>query len=1110
MYKIRHLGSCSALIISILLCTETNGQKRIPYVNSFDSISLGINYADTGAYAQADALYETVSENDTNYALALIEDALAKESSDQDSAAIILCRKGIKQESEYTSDFYNTLANTYIDEGNYSDAIRLLQDTVLPKYSNIHTLYCTLGLAEYKMHKYPEAINSFEKSIDMDLYDAVSHYYLGRCCLEQGRLIPALLSLQFYLMLQPNKNRSYTVVGLIEQMTENKYQYNKSYSADPSEYHDSAFTELDLLIHSKIAMNPQYKSGTNINYTFAKQIQLLLEQLKYIPNTRNYWMEKYVPFFNGLQKKKFLEPYLYFIMASVSANDENLQKGIVKDTKKIKKFAKWADETLTEERRKKEIEIDGKKNLIVCNYWDNDMIESMGPKNSSGKNTGEWTYYYRHSGTIYSKGNYNENGERDGKWQWFYNSGALKETDNFINGKREDTSKLWHENGALKAIYTFHADLFDGDCREYNNSGILTTKATYNANMLSGNATYFYDDGRQQYQANYSNGKFEGALKEYYVTGQLQSIKVMQNNMKNGAYASYYSNGKPKETGEYKNDAQFGHWKTYYMGGGIEKEGDLNLKGEPEGKWVFYFRNGKKEETESFNEKGNINGIDSLFDKDGIVYEIETYKDGTLQNCVFKDKSSHMVATEKPDGKTLSIINYSPDGVKKSEGLYINNKKEGEWKYYDDYGNLATTENLYEDNLYGVTTYYYSNGKVKDSTTYTGGEKDGYYASYYINGKMDTQGWYIDGNKQGNWYYYDLRGNLIKHIFFVNGAVHGQTDFYETKGILSEQHFYHNGYLDKILLYDSSGSKITYTYISDKGNGQYLFKYKNGNPAHELNYINGSLDGPGKRYFYNGKPSEQTNYLLDELQDTLKAYYENGNEKYIYTYDLGNCEGIGKSYYKNGKIEQIGTYYDNDLDGEYKHYSETGKLDIVAHYDEGVLEGPYKACYGETITGGIFWLHNGTIISYSSTDKDGNPLQRTNLEKGTGNVTCYYPNGKKSIQCKYQYGELEGKDLYYAPDGKLVSEKNFESGCLNGPQKYYYDGDTTLKEEDSYYYDMKDGRCRYYYPDGKLEHEESYVLGTKEGLFRYYSKEGALIKTVFYFDGNETTETATN
>lgn len=850
MNTIRSLGLCFALGFFILFSSQTNGQKQIPYVNSVDSITLGIDYADTGAYAKASALYETISENDTNYVLALLEDAVAKESNEEDSAAMVICRKGIAQATEYTWDFYNTIANVYMDEGDYSDAVTLLRDTVLQKYPNIHKLYFTLGLAQYKMHKYGDAITSFQKCIDLDIYDAVSHYYLGRCCLEQGRLIPALLSLQFYLVLQPQANRSYTAVGLIEQMTENKYQYNKLYAVDPSQYHDSAFTELDLLIRSKIALNKEYAAATKINYNFIKQIQLFLEQLKYVPNTGNYWMEKYVPFFTGLQQKKFLEPYAYFVMASVSTNDESLQKGIIKNKKKIKKFAEYADDLLTKARGKKEIDVNGKKIDVACYYFDNNMLHSMGPENSAGKSTGDWTFYYRHSGAVYSKGKYNDNGEREGRWQWFYNSGALKETDNFVNGKREDTTKLWYENGGPKAVYTLHNDLMDGTYLGYNISGILTSNATYKDDKLNGPANYYYDNGKQHYTANYTDGNFEGELKEYFANGQLRSVKAMHNDMKNGPHTNYWSNGKMQEEGEYKDDKQSGHWKLYYKDGSLQKEGDFNLKGDPEGRWVFYYRRAsgesKREEMEPFNKDGNIDGVDSLFGKDGILYEIQNYKDGVLQSYVFRDKSGHDIASGKINGNDLYIVYYTPQGVRKSEGLFTDNKKEGLWKYYDYYGNLATTENFYDDKLSGVTTYYFSNGKVKDSVNYTYDNKDGYYVSYYINGKMDMQGWYVNGNKEGDWDYYDLKGNLIKHSFYANGDLHGHTDFYEDNGALSEQHFFHDGYLDKIFLYDTSGTKIIYKYISDKGNGKYLYKYENGNVTHESNYINGTLEGPEK------------------------------------------------------------------------------------------------------------------------------------------------------------------------------------------------------------------------------------------------------------------------
>jgi uncharacterized protein len=1098
--------STGCILVLLFICTLLKAQKPIPYVNSIDSINVGMLCADTGAFAKASALYETVSPNDTNYVLALLEDAVAKESSEQDTDAINSCRKGIAEESEYTPDFYNTLATVYLDEGNYREAIKLLQDSVLPAYSNVHKLYYTLGLAQYKMHQFTGAVISFEKAIDLDMYDAQSHYYLGRCCLEQGRLIPALLSLQFYLVLQPQTSRSYTAVGLIEQLTGNRYQYNKSYSLDPSVYHDSAFTELDLMIRSRIAMNKEYKSTTKINYNFVKQIQLFLEQLNYVPNTGNYWMEKYVPFFTGLQQKNFLEPYVYFILASV--NNQALQQDMMKNKKKVKEFTKWADMELLSQSRKKEIERDGKKIPVVCNYYDNNMPESEGQENSAGQPTGEWNFYYRHNGVIYSKGKFNETGQRDGKWQWFYNSGALKESTIFSNGKKEGAAELWYENGSPKAKYTFHNDMLEGDCWEYNVSGILTTRAAYKNNKLDGPATFYYDDGKQHFVANYVNGNSEGEMKEYYVTGQLKSLAIMKDNLKNGGAVSWWPNGKKQDSGIYKDNKENGPWRIYYPDGSLQKAGNFNLNGLPQDRWAYYFRKGKINEAIHYNRNGNLDGMDSVFDNDGILYEVLTYKDGTLQSYVFMDKGGKVISSGKMDGKALSMVSYNPEGVKVAEGLYVDNKREGNWKYYNYFGALTATEQYAKGQLNGAVINYFSNGKVKDSVNYTDDEKDGYYVSYHISGKMNMQGWYVNGDKQGDWKYYDLKGNLIKHNFYVNGALHGYSQFFGPNTSLSEQKFYKYGYLDKVFDYDSTG-KITYLYNSNKGTGKYLLKYGNGNIIHELNYINGYLEGPEKKYFFNGKLSKDGEYLLDERQGETKAFYENGNVKYIYNYDIGNCEGAGSSYYKNGNLEETGRYYNDELDGEYKNYHENGKLSVIGHCEEGDNEGEYKSYYGDSIVGGIFWFHKGNILAYSQADKNGTPFQRIAIDKGTGNVICHYPNGNPSIQCNYVNGYVSGKRLYYTPEGKLSSEENFEIGYLNGIQKYYFGSDSTLKEVDNYYYGELDGVCSFYYKSGTVEHVESYVLGIRSGPSRYYDKDGKLIKTEIYYNGNEIAETTT-
>lgn len=1107
MNTIRNISLCAAFIIPVIWSSEVKGQKHIPYVSSSDSIELGVEYADTGAYVRAMQRYETVSENDTNYALALIEDAIAQEGDEEDSAAIASCRKGILLQSIYTSDFYATIANSDIDEGNYTDAISILKDTALVKYPRIHTLYYLLGLAHYKMHDYAGAIDAFEKAIDLDLYDANSHYYLGRCCIEQGRLVPALLSLQFYLLLQPDQNRSFTVIQQIEQLVENKYQYNKKYAANPGDYHDSAFMVIDPLIRSQIAMNSQYIETTNVHYKFVRQIQLLFEELKYVPNTGNYWMEKYVPLYTGIEQNNYFEPYVYFITASVAHNDESLKKGADKERKKINKFADWADKLLVAQRAKREVTVDGKKTTVDCEYWDNNMIESEGHKNSKGMYTGECTYYYRHNGALMRRANYNENGQPDGKWKWYYVSGVMKEEDNYVNGNREDTMKTWYENGAPKAIYIYHNDVLNGSALEYNNSGILTAKGAYKDGNITGATSIYYTDGKLHYTATYDDkGKLQGEIKEYYATGGVKVVKIMKDSKKEGAYTVYAWNGKVSESGQYKDDNQSGEWKWYYPDGSLQKAGNFNSKGNPEGRWTFYYRNGKMEETEMFNKDGKDEGTDSLYDEDGILYRVSVYKNGAPESNLFKDKNGNVIASAKSSGNTFNDIIYSPRGIKSAEGTYINDKREGAWKYYDFYGKQDAFANYSEDTLSGLDMDYFLNGKVKDSLYYKHGEKDGYYVSYYINGKMDIQGWYKDGNKEGDWLYYDVKGNLVKHNYYIGGDLYGHVDFFEDNGKLSERDVYKYGYIDKVYLYDSA-EKISYTYTSDKGNGKFLSTYPNGNPLHEFNFVNGIFDGPSKRYYYDGKLSKECTYLMNDYQGADIGYYDNGKMRYNYTCDEDNYEDTARDYYPNGNLQQICEYEDDDRNGQEKYYYENGKLAYTCNYQDDELDGVYRAYYGEDMPAGLVWYKDGNIVAYASVGTDGQPVKHTELDSGTGQVVCYYPNGNKSVECGYYNGNVVGERINYAPDGKLISDENFDMGYRNGLQKYYYMGDTTLKEIDNYYYGDEDGISRYYYPDGKIEHDETYVLGTLEGPAHYYDENGNLVKTVYYYSGNEVSET---
>ncbi|HXB13909.1 MAG TPA: toxin-antitoxin system YwqK family antitoxin, partial [Bacteroidia bacterium] len=333
-------------------------------------------------------------------------------------------------------------------------------------------------------------------------------------------------------MIEPGTSRSFSTVQLIEQVSEGKYDYNKATVVDPSKYNDDAFSDLDQIIKSKIALSEDYKAKTKVSFGVMKQCQLLLEKLTYTPNTNNYWMEEYVPFFTDLQKKDYFEPYAYYIMGSV--NNDDLQKEISKNKRKITEFTDWAGKYIALKRDKRDVTVNGVKKTMTYIYYENNLPEAFGEENAKGKSIGDWVIYNEYSGNIEAKGTFNSNGNREGEWVYYYYDGTMKERSHFVDGKHEGTSEIWYKNGAIKDRYNYKNDKLNGEVSEYNTSGILSTHGSYVNDKPIGPYALYYSDGKQHYTATYIEAGLDGDLKEYYLDGQVSVASICKNGKKTG------------------------------------------------------------------------------------------------------------------------------------------------------------------------------------------------------------------------------------------------------------------------------------------------------------------------------------------------------------------------------------------------------------------------------------------------------------------------------------------------------------------------------------------------------------------------------------------------
>jgi len=193
--------------------------------------------------------------------------------------------------------------------------------------------------------------------------------------------------------------------------------------------------------------------------------------------------------------------------------------------------------------------------------------------------------------------------------------------------------------------------------------------------------------------------------------------------------------------------------------------------------------------------KGNKQGFWKKFDKDILVFE-GNFKDnvpvgefkyyhpnGKLKSITFFIQGVHQVKT------TI----FHPNENKASEGQYVDQLKDGEWKYWDEDGTLIRIENYkvgkkdgvwktysastgilleelnyLNDQLYGIANTFYIDGVPCTVENYINNQRNGNAESYFIDGKLSIKGTFYQGLKIGVWEYYDQNGKIRKIVDYKN------------------------------------------------------------------------------------------------------------------------------------------------------------------------------------------------------------------------------------------------------------------------------------------------------------------------------------------------------
>jgi antitoxin component YwqK of YwqJK toxin-antitoxin module len=290
-----------------------------------------------------------------------------------------------------------------------------------------------------------------------------------------------------------------------------------------------------------------------------------------------------------------------------------------------------------------------------------------------------------------------------------------------------------------------------------------------------------------------------------------------------------------------------------------------------------------------------------------------------------------------------------PSGQVRYEGVFTDDKPVGEFKHYNELGELTTIQKHAGD------------GKVSRAR------------HFHSNGKLMAVGKYVSQKKDSTWSYYDASDQLRKVERYVNGVLHGVQEVYYPNGRSAEQENYFQGHRhgESKSWFDSGVLKSEAVYVKGEPEGRMTFYYPSGKKEIEGKMVNGDRDGTWYYFNTDGSLQLQVLYrqgvLIKERKEngTFKEYYDDEQLMSEVTYKAGKREGPFVDYYNNGRwvvratpsdpvtgapadLERTlegqtrrreGTYRNDLLEGEVKEFDEKGKQIRVTRYLAGEAVG---------------------------------------------------------------------------------------------------------------------------------------------------------------------------
>jgi uncharacterized protein len=321
----------------------------------------------------------------------------------------------------------------------------------------------------------------------------------------------------------------------------------------------------------------------------------------------------------------------------------------------------------------------------------------------------------------------------------FYQKGFQKNREiiNRLDANGQKTG-IWKEfwpgdNFITKSEIPYRKDIIDGYVKYFDEEGNLKSIQKFVNGILIIDPpelaeyelkTDFYSDGSIKTVGSYRDGIAEGVRRDYSPDGKITQAYIMyqgriigkgiidENGLKQGQWIEYFITGQLKAEGFYKDNIKIGLWKYYFENGNLEQIGAYDNKGLSKGEWKWFYPN------------NNLRRIESFF---------EDINQGEM--IEYASDSSIMVRGNFVDGRKEGVWIENINGFK-TEGEYLDDVREGNWKTFYPNGNPYSEGKYIDDYADGIHIFYFENGNIMERGNFTMGLKNGEWRYFDEDGKL--------------------------------------------------------------------------------------------------------------------------------------------------------------------------------------------------------------------------------------------------------------------------------------------------------------------------------------------------------------------------------------